>query len=92
MGNEFFTWTALATVAGATAATGLLTQLVKGLSPLAKVPARAISYVIALVLLAAATIITQGVDWTAIIIVPVNAAVVALAANGAYDGITGGKQ
>ena len=53
--NEFFTWTTLATYAGATAAVGLITQLFKGVGFIDKIPTRITSYAIALVVLVAAT-------------------------------------
>ena len=88
MHNAFFTWASLATIAGAVTATVLLTQLVKGIGPLAPVPARALSYCIALLMLSASTLITRGVGWQAANIAPAHAAVVALAANGIYDGLS----
>lgn len=91
--NEFFTWTLLATFAGASAATAIITQFLKG--PLAKIPTQLVSYVIALIILAVATAATGGAsDWAGLAIIPLNAVIVSLAANGAYDGvvrITSGK-
>ena len=58
--NEFFTWTTLATYAGATLATSLITQLIKGLGFIDKIPTRITSYAIALVVLIAATFFTGG--------------------------------
>ena len=71
--NEFFTWTTLATYAGATAAVGLITQLFKGVGFIDKIPTRITSYAIALVVL----------------LCVINAVVVSLAANGAYDALAG---
>lgn len=82
--NSFFTWETLMTCAGATLATTLITQLVKEVSPLRAIPARLVSYASALVVLVAATLATGG-GFTEIAVAFINAAVVALAANGAFD-------
>ena len=60
MTNEFFTWAVLLTYAGATLATSLVTQLIKGVGFIDKIPTRLTSYVIALVVLIAATFFTGG--------------------------------
>ena len=85
--NEFFTWTTLATYAGATAAVGLITQLFKGLAFIDKIPTRITSYAIALVVLRAATFFTGGLTLEAGALCVINAVVVSLAANGAYDAL-----
>ena len=85
--NEFFTWTTLATYAGATLATSLITQLIKGLGFIDKIPTRITSYAIALVVLVAATFFTGGLTLEAGALCVINAVVVSLAANGAYDAI-----
>ena len=46
--DEFFSWQMLATFAGSTAATGILTQFLKNLIP--KLPTQWLSYLLALVL------------------------------------------
>ena len=81
--NEFFTWTMLATFAGAVTATTILTQFVKRL--LSKVPTQVVSYIIALVVLVISTAaIGSAEDWTAWAILPLNAVLVSLSANGAF--------
>ena len=87
--NEFFTWTTLATYAGATLATSLITQLIKGLGFIDKIPTRITSYAIALVVLLAATFFTGGLTPEAGALCVINAVVVSLAANGAYDALAG---
>lgn len=87
MTNEFFTWAVLLTYAGATLATSLVTQLIKGVGFIGKIPTRLTSYVIALVVLVAATFFTGGLTLEAGALCVINAAVVSLAANGAYDAI-----
>lgn len=84
--NEFFTWQTLATLSGCAVATGLVTQFVKDY--LSKIPTQIVSYVIALVILAVATAATgNGTDWAAWAIIPLNAVIVSLSANGAYTAV-----
>ena len=84
--TEPFTWQYIATIAGATAATLLIVQLLK--LPLDKVwniPTRVWVYVIALALMLAATLFTTGLDLQTGLLTAVNAVIVALAAMGAYE-------
>ncbi|HIR58228.1 MAG TPA: hypothetical protein IAA54_11245 [Candidatus Gallacutalibacter pullicola] len=90
MVDNFFDWGILSTLAGAAAATGIVTQAVKGIFQ--KFPTQLVSYVIAVVILGvatAATGMTSGAitDWTVWALVPLNAVVVAFTANGGYDAI-----
>ena len=77
----------LLTYAGATLATSLITQLIKGLGFIDKIPTRITSYAIALVVLLAATFFTGGLTLEAGALCVINAVVVSLAANGAYDAV-----
>jgi len=82
--NEFFTWTFLATFAGAVTATTILTQFVKG--ALSKVPTQIVSYIIALVVLAVATAATGGAgDWAVWAIISLNAVLVSVASNRTFS-------
>ena len=83
--NEFFTWTMLLTYSGAAVATALVTQFIKNVGVLAKVPAQIISYVVALVVLLAATFFTGAMTLEAAGLCVLNAIVVSFASNGAYD-------
>ncbi len=85
--NEFFTWQTLATFAGAATATGIITQFVKGW--FSKIPTQIVSYVIALVILFAATAATAGfvAEWTVWAILPLNAILVSMSANGAFSAV-----
>ena len=82
--NELLTWQSLSTYAGATLATGVITQFVKELGILKRIPTRLVSYGIAAVLLLLATAFT-GVTLPRMALAPINAALVSLASNGAYD-------
>ena len=84
--DSFFDWTMLGTFAGAAAATGIVTQAVKGIFQ--KIPTQLVSYVIAVVILGLATAATGGAfDWTGWALVPLNAVVVSLSANGGFEAI-----
>ena len=84
--DSFFDWTMLGTFAGAAAATGIVTQAVKGIFQ--KIPTQLVSYVIAVLVLGLATAATGGSsDWTGWALVPLNAVVVSLASNGGFEAI-----
>lgn len=84
--DNFFDWGMLGTFAGAAAATGIVTQAVKGIFQ--KIPTQIVSYVIAVVILGLATAATGGAsDWTGWALVPLNAVVVSLSANGGFEAI-----
>lgn len=85
--NECFTWAALGTCAGAVLAVTLITQLIKGWGPLDKLPTRLVSYGTALAVLLAANAIAGALNWPSAGLCAVNAALVALAANGGYDAV-----
>ena len=89
--QEFFTWTMLATYAGASLATTLITQLIKGIGFIDRIPMRLTAYAVALVVLVVATIFAGEVTVSSIALCVVNAVVVALAANGGYDAVSGKK-
>ena len=63
--EEFFTWSALGTYAGATLAVTLITQLVKGVGWIEKLPTRITSYLVALVVLIAAAAVAVCVSYAA---------------------------
>lgn len=89
--DEFFTWSMLASFAGAGVATAIITQFVK--KPLAKIPTQIVSYAIALIILLLATAATGGAeDWTGWAIIPLNAVLVSLSSNGAFEAITRKKK
>lgn len=83
--GEFFTWGALGTYAGALLATTLFTQLFKGVTVISKIPTRVFSYVIAFIVLVLSRLFTEQIDLSSIALCLINAAVVSLASNGAYD-------
>lgn len=88
--NEFLDWNMLSTYAGVVLAVTLITELIKHVGFIDKIPTRLVSYVIAVALMTAALCFTAGFTWSAFALIWVNAVVVSLAANGAYDGIAAG--
>ena len=49
--SEFFNWEMLGTYAGCTAAVGVITQFIKGIGVLNRIPTQVVTYVLALVLM-----------------------------------------
>lgn len=85
--DSFFNWTTLASLAGATAAVGIITQFIKGIPSLVKIPTQAVSYILSVIILAAATAFTGGADVGAWAIIPLNAVIVSTSANGMYSAV-----
>ena len=84
--TEPFTWEYLATIAGATLATMLIVQLLKlPMDKIWKIPTRIIVYVIALIIMTAATYFTIGLSWEKFGLAAINSVIVALAAMGGYE-------
>ena len=83
--NDFFSWEMLATFAGCTAGTSILTQFVKNVPFLKNVNNQIISYVFALLIMILTGIFGGTFSAEALSLDIVNAVVVSLAANGAYD-------
>jgi len=86
--SEFFTWATLGTYAGAVLAVALITELIKGISWLDKLPTRIVSYGVAIFVLIAANAVAGTLTWAAVGLCVINAVVVALAANGGFDAVT----
>jgi hypothetical protein len=86
--NDFFTWETLATFAGCVAGTALITQFVKDLPFLKGIATQWVSYIISIILLLGATFFTGALTWATGALIPFNAIIIALSANGAYSAIT----
>lgn len=80
--NDFTSWETLGTFAGCAAATGLLTQFTKNL--FSKLPTQWLSYIIAVVIMGLATVFTAGLSWPTLALIPINAVIVSLGANGGF--------
>ena len=92
MTQEFFTWTMLATYAGAVMATTLITQLLKGVGFISKIPTQIFSDGVALVVRLAATFFGGQWTWPDAALCLLNAVVVSLASNGAYEAMAREKK
>ena len=82
--ENLFTWDVLGTYAGAVAAVGVITQLIKGVPGVVKIPTQIVSYVIALIVMLCAAGFTAGLTAGSVVLTVFNAAVVSLAANGVH--------
>ena len=84
--SELLNWASLGSYAGSVMFTTLATQFIKDVGFLKRIPTRLISYVIATVILLLAYFFTATTyNATNIVLCFVNAVIVALAANGAFE-------
>ena len=81
---EFVTWTTLATCAGALTMVLVITQLIKGIGFLKKVPTQLLSYILALLVLYPAYLFTGQLNASNAVLILFNGVIVALAANGGF--------
>ena len=94
MDMSFFDWSYLGTFAGALAAVALITELIKELPGLKKVPTQFVSWVLAFVILILAQLFTGTLSAQNAVLSVLNGAMVSLAANGGYAAlkrVVGGK-
>jgi hypothetical protein len=85
--NEYFTWELLASYTGAILAVALITQFIKNLGFIKKIPTRVTSYVVALIIMILALIFTGNFTWGGAVLTIINAVVVSLASNGTRDAL-----
>lgn len=85
---EMFTWDYLASAAGATAFVTIVTQLVKNAPLIKKIPTQLVSYIVSLFVMFAASFFTGSLTGPSAALIPLNAVVVMLAANGAYNTVS----
>lgn len=88
--NDFFTWSLLGSYSGAILAVTLITQFVKGIGFIDKIPTRFTSWIVAVVVLILAQLFTAELTVSSAVLTLLNAVVVSLAANGTYDLIADG--
>ena len=88
--NEFFTWGLLSSYSGAILAVTLITQFVKGIGFIDRIPTRFVSWIVAVVVLILAQLFTAQLTVSSAVLTLLNAVVVSLAANGTYDLIADG--
>ena len=84
MDMSFFDWSYLGTFAGALAAVALITELIKELPGLKKVPTQFVSWILAFVILILAQLFTGTLSAQNAVLSVFNGAMVSLAANGGY--------
>lgn len=85
---EMFTWEYLASAAGATAAVTIITQFIKGVPIFQKFPTQLVSYIVSLCVMFSASFFTGNLTASSAALVPLNAIVIMLAANGTYNTIS----
>lgn len=81
---EFFDWNMLGGYAGAVMAVGVITEIIKDIPGLKKIPTQVVSYVLALVVLMLAMVFGDGFTAQGAALAVFNAALVSLGANGGY--------
>ena len=84
MDASFFDWTALGTFAGALTAVTLITELIKEVPYISKIPTQFVSWLLAVVVLLLANAFTGTLDPQTAILSVFNGAMVSLASNGGY--------
>ena len=84
---NFFDWASLATCVGATAAVTIITQLIKEVGFIKKIPTQLLSYIISLVVMYPAFYFTGQLNTSSAVLILFNSVVVSLAANGGYEAI-----
>ena len=86
--DSFFTWTDLMTYGGAVMAVLIITEFTKDLPGIRRIPTRLWAYLVALVLLTAATVFTaDSLRAEDILLCLVNGVIVAMAAVGSYHAV-----
>lgn len=85
--SELFTWQMLGTYAGCTAAVGLITEFIKGIGVLKRIPTQLVSYVLALILMMLSAAFMGGITVDSAVLTVFNAVVVSLASNGGYAAV-----
>lgn len=83
--NDFLTWDILTTYSGVILAVTIVTQFVKDLWFMKKIPARITAYLVSVIVMIAALFFTGAFTWPSFALTFINAIFVALAANGTYD-------
>ena len=86
--NDFFTWNLLGTYSGAILAVTLITQFIKGIGFIDRIPTRFVSWIVAVIVLILAQLFTATLSWSSGVMTLLNAVVVSLAATGTYDACT----
>jgi hypothetical protein len=86
--DQFLSWDMLATYGGALAFVLIMTQLTKGLAGIERIPTQVWSWLIAMIGLYPAYLFTDQLTVSMAVLIPFNAALVALAANGGFEALS----
>lgn len=84
MEMNFFDWTSLGSFAGALAAVALITELIKNVPLIKKIPTQIVSWVLGFVVLILAQFFTGALTVETAVLAVLNGGMVSLAANGGY--------
>ena len=84
---EFFDWGLLGTYAGAIMAVSVITEIIKDIPGIKKIPTQLMSYVLAFIVLICAMFFSGGFTVQSAALALFNAALVSLGANGGYEAI-----
>lgn len=87
MEMNFFDWAYLGTFAGALAAVALITELIKNVAFLKKIPTQFVSWILAFAVLVLAQFFTGSLNAESAVLSVLNGAMVSLAANGGYTAL-----
>ena len=84
---EFFDWNMLGGYAGAVLAVGVITEVIKDIPGVKRIPTQIMSYILALIVLMLAMLFGGGFSAQGAVLAMFNAALVSLGANGGYAAI-----
>lgn len=84
---NFFDWNMLGTYAGATMAVGVITEIIKDIPGVKKIPTQLTSYVLAFIVLICAMFFADSFTVQGAALAAFNAALVSFGANGGYAAI-----
>ncbi len=83
--NELLSWQSLSSLSGATAATAVITEELKELPFIKRVPARLLSVIVAILIMELSLLFTEGFSFSSAVLGLFNGVFVSLGANGTYD-------
>lgn len=81
---EFFEWSMLGSYAGAIMAVSVITEIIKDIPGIKKIPTQLMSYVLAFIVLICAMFFSGNFSMQGVALAVFNAALVSLGANGGY--------
>ena len=84
---EFFDWNLLGTYAGAIMAVSVITEIIKDIPGIKRIPTQLMSYVLAFIVLICAMFFSGGFTVQNAVLALFNAALVSLGANGGYEAV-----